>query len=134
MALVILKLAAAAYLISHPAGFDETSVEKATPTPSTADRELTDAEIYSLNTVSYDKRTMMFKHVVLGRHNGAKVVADYPCSDLCPDYTVRIIHYAVPVAFCDAVEGAVVVKEPVPFGVGAIVMSFCKPAVLAYKY
>lgn len=49
----------------------------------TADR-LSDREIVSISEQSYDKRQMMFKRVVLGHHNGVPVIAEFPCSDVCP--------------------------------------------------
>jgi hypothetical protein len=59
------------------------------------------------------------------------VVVDYPCADVCPDYTVRIIHYDVaPGHDCDQIGGKTVVRA-VPFAIAARVEPFCVPAVLA---
>lgn len=38
---------------------------------------------------------MAFHHFELGIHRGIPVVADFPCGDICPNYTVRIIHYDI---------------------------------------
>jgi hypothetical protein len=57
------------------------------------------------------------------------VVADYPCSDLCPAATVRIIHYAVPADQCDRVGGALD-NVHVPRGAGVRLTAFCRPPVL----
>lgn len=66
---------------------------------------------------SFDERAMEGKHVRLGRHMGNAVVADFPCADLCPQYTVRIIHY-------DVEPGAACTARPTPY---------CLPRVLAER-
>jgi hypothetical protein len=74
---------------------------------------------------------MMFHHLVLGVRQGVRVVADFPCGDICPDYTTRIIHYEVePGPGCDA-AGGVVVSYPVPRSIAVIRQPFCIPKVLA---
>lgn len=56
---------------------------------------LTDADIAAYAARPWDKAAMMDRHILLGFHNGGRVVVDFPCGDVCPDYTTRIIHYAV---------------------------------------
>jgi len=68
--------------------------------------------------------------VVLGLHHQTEVVADYICSDVCPEYTVRVIHYSVqPGADCDRIGGKSVVT-PVPFMLGQLPTPYCVPAIL----
>ncbi|WP_234411338.1 hypothetical protein [Rhodanobacter thiooxydans] len=41
----------------------------------------------------WDKAALMHTTVEVGRYRGVPVMAEHPCSDVCPQYTVRIIHY-----------------------------------------
>jgi hypothetical protein len=83
---------------------------------------------------SYDKREMMNTKVSLGVHNGAPVIAEFPCSDICPDYTVRIIHYSLAEGqSCSQVSG-VEKSVLVPAGVGRTERSYCFPAILAANW
>ena len=46
---------------------------------------------------------MMEKRITLGLHHGVPVVVEFPCSDICPQYTTRIVHYDLaPGAACAA--------------------------------
>ena len=100
----------------------------AAPTPA-APRRLSDSDLLRLAASKFDARKMMFRHDLLGVHRGVRVVADYPCGDVCPQYTRRIIHY-VAVAECGR-TGGVVVSELVPRGPAVGKRDFCEPAVLA---
>ena len=92
---------------------------------------LTDAQIKAYASAPFDQAKWMGKSVVLGVHHGARVVADFPCSDLCPDYTIRVIHYDVePGQACDAI-GGVKVARLIPMGIGAAERAYCVPKVLA---
>src|SRR5687768_1723232 len=55
----------------------------------------TDKQLLAYARTTYDKREMILQKLDLGNHNGLKLVAEFPCSDLCPEYTVRIIRYDV---------------------------------------
>ena len=88
---------------------------------------LTDAAIAAYAAKPFDKRTKMLLREVLGVHHGVEVVADYICSDLCPDYTVRVIHYNVkPGPDCDAVGGRTVMRR-VPRAIATFNEPFCVP-------
>ena len=93
-----------------------------------------DQRILDYASRSYDKREMMNTKVLLGVHNGAPVIAEFPCSDICPDYTVRIIHYALaegqPCSQVAGVEKSILV----PAGVGRTERSYCFPAILAANW
>jgi hypothetical protein len=54
-----------------------------------------DRQLLDYASRSYVKQEMMNTKVSLGVHNGAPVIAEFPCSDICPDNTVRIIHYSL---------------------------------------
>jgi hypothetical protein len=95
-------------------------------------RRIGDAELLRYAASGFDKRKMMFKRETLGLHRGTLVVADFPCSDLCPVYTRRIIHYDVAPADCARVGGTVV-AETYPLGIAVTKRDFCEPAILAAK-
>jgi hypothetical protein len=73
---------------------------------------------------------MMHKYVVLGLNHNTRVVAEFPCSDLCPQYTRRVIHYDVDLSRCSAV-GGVEKTLRVPRGLGFSPEPYCVPRVLA---
>ncbi|MEA3065317.1 MAG: hypothetical protein QOJ27_1769 [Sphingomonadales bacterium] len=93
-------------------------------------RRLTDRDLLRYAAAPFDHRAMMFRHVILGRHNGAVVVADHPCGDVCPQYTRRIVHYDLAPERC-ARAGGVVVEELVPAGIAVRRRPYCEPKVLA---
>lgn len=98
--------------------------------PAAPLRRLTDNDLLRLAAAPFDKRAMMFRRVVLGRHRGRIVVAIHPCGDVCPQYTRRIIHYDVPPERC-AQAGGMVVEELVPVAIAVQRKPYCKPRVLA---
>jgi hypothetical protein len=95
-------------------------------------RQVTDKDLLRYAASRFDPATMAFKRVTVGRHRGTLVVADFPCSDVCPQYTRRIIHYDVKVSACARARG-IVVEELVPRGIAVTREPFCEPAVLARK-
>ncbi|HEX3405713.1 MAG TPA: hypothetical protein VHS81_00625, partial [Caulobacteraceae bacterium] len=80
-------------------------------------RQLTDADLTAYAAKPFDKAAMMFKRVALGLHHGALVVADFPCGDVCPNYTVRIIHYDVSPGPACARLGGIVETRSVPVSI-----------------
>jgi hypothetical protein len=69
----------------------------------------------------------------LGEVAGVKVVADYYCSDVCPAYTVRVVHFDVqPGPACERAGGASK-SYTIPFGIAARPETFCVPKVLVEK-
>ena len=66
---------------------------------------------------------------MLGMLRGVPVVVSYPCSDLCPNYTKRIVRYNVIAgAACDRI-GGISRDIIVPTGIGAGQRRYCIPAV-----
>jgi hypothetical protein len=103
------------------------------PAPASAPQPISDAAIAVYTAKPYDKRQMMGRHEVLGTRDDVRVMADYPCSDLCPQYTTRIVHYDLePGPGCDRVRG-VAQNLLVPMGIAVLRKAFCVPAVLAGK-
>jgi hypothetical protein len=55
------------------------------------------------------------------------VVAEFPCSDVCPQYTVRIIHYRLPPEASCASVGGVEKEVLVPIAIAVRPKTFCIP-------
>lgn len=92
---------------------------------------LTDADLLRLQKQPVDK-TKADRREVLGLHGRGKVVANYICGDVCPDYTVRIIHYdADPSTECAKV-GGIVRPRLVPRGRTILKENFCVPRVFSW--
>src|SRR5947208_16993159 len=102
------------------------------PAPPPKVRHVSDAQLVLYAATAFDKRRMMFRREAIGLHRGTLVVADFPCSDVCPVYTRRIIHYDVAPDACSR-AGGVVVAETYPLGIAVTKRDFCEPAVLAAK-
>jgi hypothetical protein len=65
----------------------------------------------------------------LGMHHGVPVIVSYTCSDLCPDYTKRIVRYnLLPGEEC-AQAGGISKDIVVPRGIGTGLRRYCIPAV-----
>jgi hypothetical protein len=92
---------------------------------------LDDAALKAYAAQSFDPRAMMGRTVELGRHHGVPVVAEFPCSDVCPQYTVRIIHYRLPPGTDCAAAGGVARDAPVPVAIASTYETFCVPKALA---
>jgi hypothetical protein len=95
--------------------------------------QLTDAAILEYARSTYNKREMMNQKIVLGIHNQVKVIAEFPCSDLCPDYTTRLIRYDVPLDQCGQVNG-VPRQVMVPRGIAIDRETYCFPKVLVKNW
>lgn len=92
-------------------------------------KELTDKEILDYAKASFNQSEMMFKDFILGYHNGIPVRAWFPCSDICPDYTTKIIHYNVSINQCKEIGGSIAIIY-VPVGIASSREEFCVPTVL----
>lgn len=101
----------------------------ASPSP----RPLRDADLTRYAATPFDKRAKMFKHEQLGLHHGVMVVADFPCGDICPDYTTRVIHYDVAPGPACVKAGGVEEARLVPRSIAVMRQAFCVPKVLAGK-
>ncbi|MGD8626773.1 MAG: hypothetical protein PVJ34_19705, partial [Anaerolineae bacterium] len=101
-----------------------------TPVPTDRpDGQLTDQDIMDYATTGYDREEMMFQRVELGRHNDTLLIAEFPCSDLCPDNTTRLIRYDVENEECAAI-GGVLHKMFVPLDIAMVEKEYCFPGVL----
>jgi hypothetical protein len=94
---------------------------------------LTDRAIAAYAARPYDKARMMGRREVLGVHNGVRVIVEFPCGDICPDYTTRVIHYEVaPGPACVRARG-VVRHAIIARGPAASRQPFCVPRVLGTR-
>jgi len=75
----------------------------------------------------WDKAALMNTTVELGRYRNVPVVAEFPCSDVCPQYTVRIIHYQLPPEASCASVGGVEKEVLVPIAITVRSKTFCIP-------
>ena len=75
----------------------------------------------------WDKASLMHTTVSVGRYRGVSVVAEHPCSDVCPQYTVRIIHYQLPPDASCASVGGVEKEVLVPIAITVRPKTFCVP-------
>jgi hypothetical protein len=101
-----------------------------TPAQDGENRTISDAELLDYATSPYDRGKMMGKRIVLGTNRSTQVVAIFPCSDVCPHYTRRVIHYDVPPARCSEVSG-VEKMVAIPRGIAMVPEPFCIPKILA---
>ncbi|HLY78495.1 MAG TPA: hypothetical protein VKQ70_03920 [Caulobacteraceae bacterium] len=94
-------------------------------------RQLSDAELIAYDAQPFDHAAMMGKRVVVGLFHGARVVAEFPCSDVCPDYTTRIVHLDVAPGAACAAAGGVTEARRVPCSIAMVERDFCVPRPLA---
>jgi hypothetical protein len=91
---------------------------------------LDDAALTAYAARPFDKRVLMGETIELGRHHGVPVVAEFPCADVCPQYTVRIIHYRLPPGVDCADVGGAQKSVLVPVAITVMPKTFCVPEVL----
>jgi hypothetical protein len=65
----------------------------------------------------------------LGTHRGVPVIVSYTCSDVCPDYTKRIVRYNLPAGEECTRAGGIARDIVVPSGIGTGLRRYCIPAV-----
>lgn len=91
---------------------------------------LDDAALLAYARQPWDKATLMHTTVPLGRYHGVPVVAEFPCGDVCPQYTQRIIHFDLPEGADCARIGGVEQDVLVPMAIAMRTKRFCFPKVL----
>ena len=93
-------------------------------------RRLSDADVAAIAIKFDDAKSNNHGRLRLGVHNGVMVLDDHICADICPDYTISIVHYDVePGALCGRI-GGVTVDAVVPTAVSIGTQAFCIPAPL----
>ena len=100
---------------------------------SCSQKPISDDELLNFATSSYDKEVKMNTEEILGIHNGQKVKVIYPCGDICPTYTKRIISYSLDIENCTSDIG--VKKDILIFrGRAAGNKSFCLPKIISENW
>ncbi len=118
--LIILAIVIGAILFFQP--------EKLNPQIPPNER-LSDEQLLQYARSSFDKGEMWGKHLIIGYHNEVPVEVSFPCSDVCPDATIRIIRYNVTLKDCKSVDGKIK-SIYVPRGIGIELAEFCFPKVI----
>lgn len=91
---------------------------------------ISDNALLSYASALYDKSHIEKQRTFLGQLNGTPVVADFICSDLCPTYAVRVIHYELGKDQSCAAAGGIEKAIRVPVSIAAMDKVFCFPKVL----
>lgn len=94
---------------------------------ATASAQMDAAALRTYAGKPWDKATLMNSTVELGRFRNVPVVAEFPCSDVCPQYTVRIIHYQLPSNVACASVGGIEKQVLVPVAITVLPKTFCIP-------
>ncbi|MBI3778098.1 MAG: hypothetical protein HY274_04170 [Gammaproteobacteria bacterium] len=92
--------------------------------------EISDEEILAYATRPYNKYKIAQHRVVLGTRGRAIVLAEYICSDLCPEYTVRVVRYELSKDQSCLEVGGIEKEVRVPVAIAAMNKTFCFPKVL----
>lgn len=90
---------------------------------------LSEESILAYATTPFDEAPE--NYVVLGELNGNQVVVEFKCSDICPDYTVRIVRYELKENESCSDIGGVEKEIVVPAGIAATTRTYCFPKVIA---
>ena len=94
---------------------------------ATAPAQMDTAALQAYAGKPWDKATMMNTTLELGRYRNVPVVAEFPCADVCPQYTVRIIHYRLPSDVSCTSVGGVEEQVLVPVAITVLPKTFCIP-------
>ncbi len=101
-------------------------------TSESTNMELSDSDIFELVTRDFDFEKVSGKKIIMGTHKGNIVVADFPCSDICPPNTVKIIRYDVEANQCMKRKGKVE-ELATPMSISMGLKSYCVPEVIFGK-
>jgi len=93
--------------------------------------KLSDADLVAYAAQPFDHMAMMGKRITIGLYRGAPVIAEFPCSDICPQYTTRIIRFDIAPGAACAAAGGVTQTRRVPFSIAMVEREFCIPKPLA---
>lgn len=95
---------------------------------------LTDADLIRTAQQEESAPTEGAQQWVIGYHHGIAVVKSFQCSDLCPQNTLRVIHYDVSAdATCESV-GGVTKSILIPFAIGVKAKEYCFPKAIAHYW
>ena len=94
---------------------------------ATSPTEMDAAALKAYAAKPWDKAASMNTTAEIGSYHGVPVMAEFPCSDVCPQYTVRIIHYRLPADASCASVGGVETQVLVPIAITVRSETFCIP-------
>lgn len=95
-----------------------------------ANLALTDQQILQLAQTPLDDPINHNLPKIIGQHDGVPVAVDIQCSDVCPNHTVRVIHYQLSAnQTCQSVSG-VEKSLYVPVAIAVIEQKFCFPKII----
>ena len=97
--------------------------------PPTQGNALSDQQLLEYAQSDFNQSEMMFKDIILGTYNNFPIRVTFPCSDVCPQATIRIIRYDVNISECSNPDG-VIKAIRVPVGIGVMAQDFCFPKVI----
>ena len=118
---ILLLIGGYAFLRSNEA----VAPTETTPSPS-KDQTLSDKALVDYAQSDFDQAKMMGQDIILGQHNKTPVRVTFPCSDVCPQATIRIIRYDVEPTQCEAVGGELK-SILVPIAIAVMPQEFCFP-------
>ena len=115
----------------YPLSIFQQRIREANRRLAALSRVIQDSDLLQYARTPFDKGAKMLKREYLGANHGELVVVDFPCSDVCPQYTKRIIHYDVSANRGDCfAAGGVIREEDVPTGIANESVKFCEPRIL----
>ena len=97
---------------------------------SAAPGALSEAALLEYASTPYKKAAHKEGRQVLGDLNDVSVVVDFVCGDVCPDATVRIIHFDVEPGEQCTEAGGVEREVIVPVAIGVMPRAYCFPRIL----
>ncbi len=96
---------------------------------------LSDSELLRYAQSDYSKEEMSGKDFILGYHNNTPVRVSFPCADVCPEYTLRIIRYDINNSQCLASGGELKsILIPIAISVKLQELCFPKPVIASDAY
>ena len=101
---------------------------------SSTEKSLTNRDIVDYAALPYDKNKITAKHLLLGTHSDSDVVVDFICSDICPNYTVRVIHYNLRKDQKCSDVGGIEKQLLIPVAIAATLKTFCFPKALTENW
>jgi len=94
-----------------------------------SNEELSDNDLLDYVNSDFDKEKMMNKEIIIGQHNGIPVRASFPCADMCPDRTTKVVSYDLEISECQK-KGGVVKSTSTPSLSGTSSIELCFPKII----